>query len=93
MLRDSRDIIRRLEREGYVLRAVRGAHHKFFHDGLRRMVTIPHPKRDLPLGTVYSIDRQPGWPRERSFEPRLRHAELYRHRSQGSRQQLWRAVS
>jgi hypothetical protein len=44
MLRDSRDIIRRLEREGYVLRAVKGSHHKFVHDGLRRMVTIPHPK-------------------------------------------------
>lgn len=65
MLRDSRDIIRRLEREGYVLRAVKGSHHKFFHDDLRCMVTVPHPRRDLPLGTVYSIYRQAGWARER----------------------------
>jgi predicted RNA binding protein YcfA (HicA-like mRNA interferase family) len=65
MLRDSRDIIHRLEREGFVLRAVKGSHHKYLHPETRRMVIVPHPKRDLPLGTVYSIYRQAGWSRDR----------------------------
>ncbi len=25
------------------------------------IVTVPHPERDLPLGTVRSIYRQAGW--------------------------------
>lgn len=65
MIRDSRDIIRRLECEGFVLRAVKGSHHKYLHPETRRMVIVPHPKRDLPLGTVYSIYRQAGWARDR----------------------------
>ncbi len=65
MLRDSRDIIRRLERDGFVLRAVKGSHHKFFHPLLKRMVTVTHPRRDIPIKTVYSIYDQAGWPRER----------------------------
>ncbi|MCZ8315941.1 type II toxin-antitoxin system HicA family toxin [Phreatobacter sp.] len=64
MIRDSRDIIRRLESEGFVLRAVKGSHHKFLHAATRRMVIVPHPKRDLPRGTVYSIYRQAGWSRD-----------------------------
>ncbi|MCL4713092.1 MAG: type II toxin-antitoxin system HicA family toxin [Pseudorhodoplanes sp.] len=52
MLRDSRDIIRRLEREGFVLVSVSGSHHKFVHATQHRRVIVPHPKCDLPIGTV-----------------------------------------
>jgi predicted RNA binding protein YcfA (HicA-like mRNA interferase family) len=64
MLRDSRDIIRRLEREGFELMSVAGSHHKFIHRSLRRRVIIPHPKRDLPVGTVRAIYKDAGWQKE-----------------------------
>ena len=64
MLRDSRDIVRRLEREGFELVSVSGSHHKFFHQALRRRVIVPHPKRDLPVGTVRAIYRDAGWEKD-----------------------------
>jgi len=64
VLSDSRDIIRRLQSDGFELVAVRGSHHKFVHRTKHRMVIVPHPKRDLPKGTVHSIYKQAGWPRD-----------------------------
>ncbi|MBI5112694.1 MAG: type II toxin-antitoxin system HicA family toxin [Rhodovulum sp.] len=64
MLRDSRDIVRRLENDGYRLVSVSGSHHKFIHSGLRRRVIVPHPRRDLPMGTVRAIYKQAGWERD-----------------------------
>ena len=55
MLRDSRDIIARLKRNGFEEVSVRGSHHKFVHRTKHLMVIVPHPKRDLPPGTVRSI--------------------------------------
>ncbi len=63
MLRDSRDIIRRLEKDGFALAAVRGSHHRYRHeDG--RAVSVPHPRRDIPVGTVASIYRQANWAKD-----------------------------
>ena len=59
MERDSRKIIQRLKDDGFVLVAVSGSHHKFRKDG--RTVIVPHPKKDLPLGTARSIAKQAGW--------------------------------
>lgn len=64
MLRDSRDIIRRLQREGYERKSVEGSHHKYIHREKRRMVIVPHPKRDLPIGTVRSIYKDAGWEKD-----------------------------
>jgi predicted RNA binding protein YcfA (HicA-like mRNA interferase family) len=64
MLRDSRDIIDRLPHDKYQLVSVRGSHHKFVHPVLRRVVIVPHPRKDIPAGTVRSIYRQAGWPRD-----------------------------
>jgi predicted RNA binding protein YcfA (HicA-like mRNA interferase family) len=61
MLRDSRDIIRRLELDGFRFVSVRGSHHKFRHPVTNKMTIITHPKRDMPLGTVRAIYRQVGW--------------------------------
>ena len=63
MLRDSRDIIRRLER-GFVLVSVRGSHHKFAQRELGRVVIVTHLKRDIPPGTVNAIYKQAGWPKD-----------------------------
>ncbi|MBI2716808.1 MAG: type II toxin-antitoxin system HicA family toxin [Rhizobiales bacterium] len=39
-------------------------HHKFVHRALRRRVIVPHPKRDLPAGTVHAIYRDAGWQKD-----------------------------
>ncbi|MBI1203843.1 MAG: addiction module toxin, HicA family [Rhodopseudomonas sp.] len=64
MLRDSREIIARLKRDGFEQVSVRGSHHKFVHKTKHLMVIVPHPKRDIPSGTVQSIYKQAGWPKD-----------------------------
>jgi len=59
MENDSRKIIKRLKTEGFELISVKGSHHKFRKDN--KVVIVPHPKKDLPLGTVKSIAKQAGW--------------------------------
>jgi predicted RNA binding protein YcfA (HicA-like mRNA interferase family) len=39
--------------------SIKGSHHKFRKDDMT--VIIPHPKKDLPLGTARSIARMAGW--------------------------------
>ena len=64
MFTNSRDIVRRLLQDGFEQVSVRGSHHKFVHKAKHLMVIVPHPKRDLPPGTVRSIYKQAGWPRD-----------------------------
>ncbi|WP_165217385.1 type II toxin-antitoxin system HicA family toxin [Affinirhizobium pseudoryzae] len=59
MERDSRKIIQSLKDEGFELVAVRGSHHKFRKEG--HTVVVPHPKKDLPVGTARAIAKQTGW--------------------------------
>jgi predicted RNA binding protein YcfA (HicA-like mRNA interferase family) len=58
---NSRDIIAKLKADGWALVHTRGSHHHFKHPAKSGRVTVPHPKRDLPIGTVRSIYRQAGW--------------------------------
>ena len=44
---------------GSVLVASKGSHRKFRRGD--RTVIVPHPKKDLPLGTARSIARMAGW--------------------------------
>ncbi|HMR64987.1 MAG TPA: type II toxin-antitoxin system HicA family toxin [Anaerolineae bacterium] len=57
----SREVIARLKQEGWLLVHIRGSHHHYKHPNKFARVTVPHPKRDLPLGTLRSIYRQAGW--------------------------------
>ncbi|MGB8702049.1 MAG: type II toxin-antitoxin system HicA family toxin [Thermosynechococcaceae cyanobacterium] len=57
----SRDVIARLEQDGWILINVRGSHQQFKHPEKKGRVTVPHPKKDLPLGTLKSIYKQAGW--------------------------------
>ena len=57
--RNSKAIVKRLLADGFELIAVKGSHHKFRKGALT--VIVPHPKRDLPLGTARSIARMAGW--------------------------------
>jgi len=64
MLTNSRDIKRRLEREGWVLERITGSHHVFKHPLSRETVVLPHPKKDLGCGLVRAIYRLAGWERD-----------------------------
>jgi predicted RNA binding protein YcfA (HicA-like mRNA interferase family) len=57
--RDSRKIVKRLLADGFVPVSSKGSHHKFRKGECT--VIVPHPKKDLPLGTARSIARMAGW--------------------------------
>ena len=59
--RDSRKLIRWLERDGWVRVAVRGSHWQFKHPDRAGRITVAHPNRNIKRGTVASIYRQAGW--------------------------------
>ena len=57
---NSREIIRAIERAGWVHAVTRGSHWQFTHPKRSGRVTVPHPERDIPIGTLRSIERQSG---------------------------------
>ena len=59
--RNSGKLIRMLKKDGWVHVATRGSHRQFTHPTKPGRVTVPHPTRDIPRGTVASIYRQAGW--------------------------------
>ena len=61
MERNSRKIIQMLERDGWLHVATKGSHRQFRHPVKTGRVTVPHPDKDIPRGTVVSIYRQAGW--------------------------------
>ena len=54
----SRDLIKLIEADGWRLVRVSGSHHHFKHPVKPGLVTVPHPKHDLPAGTANSIMKQ-----------------------------------
>jgi len=57
---NSRDVIKAVEADGWKLHRVRGSHHHYKHPTKPGLVTVPHPKKDIPEGTLRSIEKQAG---------------------------------
>lgn len=57
---NSRDIIRELKKDGWCEVNQVGSHKQFKHPRKAGRVTVPHPKRDVPPGTLRSIEKQAG---------------------------------
>ncbi|MCC7168477.1 MAG: type II toxin-antitoxin system HicA family toxin [Rhodospirillales bacterium] len=57
---DSRAVIKALQAAGWQHKRTTGSHWHFLHPAKPGLVTVPHPKRDLPKGTVKAIERQSG---------------------------------
>jgi predicted RNA binding protein YcfA (HicA-like mRNA interferase family) len=57
---NSRDLIKLLEKAGWRRVATKGSHWQFKHPARPGRVTVPHPKKDIPVGTVASVLRQAG---------------------------------
>ncbi|PTB20493.1 addiction module toxin, HicA family [Trinickia symbiotica] len=57
---NSAHLIKLLKADGWFLANTVGSHHQFKHPSKQGKVTVPHPKKDLPIGTVRSIFKQAG---------------------------------
>ncbi|WP_137172482.1 type II toxin-antitoxin system HicA family toxin [Massilia sp. HP4] len=57
---DSRTLIRMLTAAGWHEVRIAGSHHTFKHPDRMLILTVPHPKKDLPIGTVNGILKKAG---------------------------------
>lgn len=55
-------MLKKLKDDGWTTHRVRGSHHQLRHPTKPGTVTVPHPKKDIPTGTLKSIARQSGVP-------------------------------
>jgi predicted RNA binding protein YcfA (HicA-like mRNA interferase family) len=56
----SREVIRQIQKDGsHEVKQV-GSHKQFKHPTKKGSVTVPHPNRDIPIGTLKSVERQAG---------------------------------
>ncbi|MGE8160826.1 type II toxin-antitoxin system HicA family toxin [Paraburkholderia sp. NPDC080076] len=56
----SAEVVKLIQAAGWQLVRISGCHHHFRHAARSGLVTIPHPKKDLPPGTLNSILKQAG---------------------------------
>jgi predicted RNA binding protein YcfA (HicA-like mRNA interferase family) len=57
---DSREVIRRIKSAGWFEVAQSGSHKQFKHPVRPGRVTVVYPQKDIPLGTLKSIEKQSG---------------------------------
>jgi predicted RNA binding protein YcfA (HicA-like mRNA interferase family) len=57
---NSREIIRRIEADGWYMVDQKGDHVQFRHPTRPGRVTVTHPRKDFPIGTLRSMERQSG---------------------------------
>ena len=57
---NSREIIRLIERDGWFEAAQAESQKQFKHPTKPGRVTVPHPQKEVPVGTLKSIEKQAG---------------------------------
>ena len=57
---NSRELIKVLEKNGWYEVNQVGSHKQFKHPTKKGRVTVVHPSRDIPIGTLKSIEKQSG---------------------------------
>lgn len=57
---DSAAVIKMIQADGWYQVACKGSHHQFKHPTKPGRVTVKHPCKDLPIGTLNSIKKQAG---------------------------------
>ena len=60
MAKSSREVICALRDDGWFIVGQTGSHLHLKHPAKRGKVTVPHPTKTLPLGTLKSIEKQSG---------------------------------
>ena len=61
MQNNSKEVIRRLKRDGWKHVRTNGSHYQFKHPEKPGTITVPHPRKDIPVGTLKSIYNLAGW--------------------------------
>jgi predicted RNA binding protein YcfA (HicA-like mRNA interferase family) len=57
---NSKKVIRLIEADGWFKVGQKGSHMQFKHPGKPGRVTIIHPKRDIDINTLKSLEKQAG---------------------------------
>ena len=57
---NSREVIRALKKGGWYEVNQVGSHKQFKHGTKKGRVRVPNPSRDIPVGTLKSIEKQAG---------------------------------
>lgn len=56
----SREVLKQLKQDGWYEVGCDGDHHQFKHPTKKGRVTVPHPNKDVPIGTLKNIEKQAG---------------------------------
>jgi predicted RNA binding protein YcfA (HicA-like mRNA interferase family) len=59
-MKSSADVLRALREDGWKVDRQKGSHVQLRHPQKLGLVTVPHPKKNLALGTLRSIEKQSG---------------------------------
>ena len=54
----SSQLIKKMLKAGWVLRAVKGSHHVYTHPDRPGHISVPHPKKDLGTGLLHKLLKQ-----------------------------------
>jgi len=57
---NSREVIEALEADGWYEVAQKGSHKQFKHPTKPGRVTVTHPRKEFPIGTLRSMEKQAG---------------------------------
>lgn len=52
---ESRELIKKLEADGWKLVRVAGSHHHFKKAGVAELISVQHPTKHLPIGTLNKL--------------------------------------
>ena len=58
---NSKDVIKRLKRDGWHKVGGKGDHKKLKYPLKKGHVIVPHPRKDIALGTLRNIYKQADW--------------------------------
>ena len=57
---NSTELISKLEDEGWFQVRCKGSHHQFKHKSNPLLITVKHPQKDIPIGTLKDILKKAG---------------------------------
>ena len=60
MAKSSDQVIDALVADGWTLARTAGSHCQYKHPIKKGVVTVPHPRKDIKIGTLKSIEKQAG---------------------------------
>jgi predicted RNA binding protein YcfA (HicA-like mRNA interferase family) len=53
-------LLKKLRKDGWEVVRIKGSHHQLKHSTKKGTITVPHPKKDVPIGTLRAILKAAG---------------------------------